>query len=227
MPPATNAIDLTTLAAVKAWINLTGTGDDQVIQDAITAFSSYVLHLTGRGPADGSIPTASPFTSVVNYDEFYDGSGTMRQPIRNWPIASVSAVNVNGQALPQSTSINTWGWVVDQDKKFISIRGGYSPTVATFQNYRYQTGRGFGAQGPGFSPGVQNVEVVYSAGFAAVPFDLEMAARKTVGLNYKRRSWIGQKSQAMASGAGTVSYGTWEMDIDCERTIHYYDRRVA
>jgi hypothetical protein len=166
----------------------------------------------------------------MSYDEFYDGSGTMRQPIRNWPIVSVSSVNVNGQVLPQSTSINVWGWVVDQDGKFISIRGGYNPTVATFQNYRYQGGRygyGAGIQGPGFAAGVQNVEIVYSAGFNGVPFDLEMAARKTVGLNYKRRSWIGQKAQAMAAGAGTVSYGTWEMDTDAERTIHYYDRRVA
>jgi hypothetical protein len=228
VPPTANPIDLSTLTAVKSWAGVTGTGDDQIIQDAITAFSSYVLHLTGRGPTDGSIPAASPFVTPVSYDEFYDGSGTLRQPIRNWPIVSVSSVNVNGSEIPQSTSLNVWGFVVDQDKRFISIRGGYSPSVATFQNYRYQGGRGgFGAQGPGFCNGVQNVHIVSVAGFNSVPFDLEMTARKVCALNYKRRGWIGQKSQAMASGAGTLSYGTWEMDQDCERTIHYYDRRVA
>jgi hypothetical protein len=226
---ATNPIDLTTVANVKSWAQVgASTSDDQTIQDAITAFSSYVLHLTGRGPADGSIPAASPFVTPVNYDEFYDGSGTLRQPIRNWPIVSVSSVNVNGSVIPQSTSLNVWGFVVDQDKRFISIRGGYSATVATFQNYPYQGGRGnFRAQGPGFCNGVQNVEIVYSAGFAAVPFDLEMAARRSVALNYKKRNWIGLRSQAMAAGAGTVSYATWEMEPQDERTIHYYDRRVA
>lgn len=226
----TNAIDLTTLASVKAWLSLTGGGDDQVIQDAITAFSAYVLHLTGRGPTDGSIPSSSPFVAPVSYDEFYDGSGTMRQPIRNWPITKVSKVNISGQDIPQSTSINVWGWVVDQDGKFITLRGGYNPTVATFQNYRYQGGRygyGAGVQGPGFCAGVQNVEIAYTAGFNGVPFDLEMAARKVVALNYKKRGWIGLRTQAMAAGAGTVSYATWEMEPQDERTIHYYDRKVA
>lgn len=225
-----NPIDLTTLASVKSWAGINGTADDQTISDAISAFSAYVLHVTGRGPADGSIPTQSPFVTPVSYDEFYDGSGTMRQQIRNWPIVSVTSVTIDGQTIPQSTSINVWGWVVDQDKAFISLRGGFSPTVATFQNYRYQGGRygyGAGVQGPGFSAGIQNVEVVYSGGFAAVPLDLEMAARKTVALNYKRRGWIGQRSQAMAAGAGTVSYGTWEMDADARNTLLYYQRRTA
>ena len=234
MPPATNPIDITTLAAVRLWAGIkTGTvapDEDQIIQDAITAFSAYVLHITGRGTADGSLPAASPFVYPVAYDEFYDGSGTMRQPIRNWPIISASVVNVDGQAIPQSTSINVWGWVIDQDRRFISLRGGYSPTVATFQNYRYQGGRygyGAGVQGPGFSAGIQNVEISYLAGFFGVPYDLEMAARKTVALNYKRRGWIGQRAQAMAAGAGTVSYDTWEMDKQSERDILYYQRRVA
>ena len=129
----------------------------------------------------------------------------MRQPIRNWPITSVSSVTVNGQAMPQSTSIQVWGWVVDGDGKFISLRGGYAPGVATFQNYQYQGGRygyGAGVQGPGFCAGIQNVEIIYTAGFASVPFDLEMMARKVVSLNYKRARWIGQRMQAMAQGAG-------------------------
>ena len=226
MPPTTNAIDLTTLANVKSWVQLGVAGDDQIIQDAITAFSAYVLRVTGRGPADGSIPAASPLNSVVAYDEFYDGSGTERQQVRNWPIVSVSSVNINGQVIQQSTSINTWGWVVDGDAKFISLRGGFAPNVATFQNYRFQGNR-YGSRGPGFCVGNQNVEIVYSAGFAATPLDLEMVARKVVSLNYKRRTWIGQRSQQMANGAGTVSYNDWEMDNQDRQAILFYKRRVA
>jgi hypothetical protein len=47
-----------------------------------------------------------------------------------------------------------------------------------------------------------------------------------VALNYKRRAWLGQRSQSMAAGAGTTSYGTWEMDDDCKRDILEY-RRAA
>ena len=227
-----NPIDLTTLNAVKTWvgISLTSTVDDGTIQDVITSFSAYVLRITGRGNPNGTIPANSPFVYPVAYDDFYDGSGTMRQPVRNWPVVSVASVTVDGQVLPQSTSINVWGWVVDGDGQNISLRGGFNPTVATFQNYRYQGGRygyGAGVQGPGFCAGIQNVEIQYTAGFFGVPYDLEMAARKTVSLNYKRRGWIGQRSQAMAAGAGTVSYDTWEMDPQSERDVKYYMRRVA
>ena len=199
------------------------TNDDQQIQDCITAFSNYVLHLTGRGPADGSIPAHSPLVEPVSYDEFYDGTGTFRLPLRNWPITAVVAVNVFGSAIQQSTAQNVSGWVIDQDARFISLRGGYSATVATFQNYR----GGWGGCAPGFAVGVQNVEVQYTAGFSGVPVDLEMSARKVVALNYVRRGWIGQKSQTLAQGGGTTSFGEWEMDADVMQTIQYYRRMVG
>lgn len=224
---APNPIDLTTVANVKAWVQISSgnTSEDAIIQDAITAFSAYVLRATGRGPADGSVPDESPFVTVVDYDEVYDGSGTYRQPIRNWPIASVTSVTIDGQAIPQSSSVSTPGWVVDGDKSFISLRGGMAPNVATFSNYRNQYNRcGYGG---GFTAGIQNVQVVYSAGFDGVPIDLDMLARKVVSLNYKRRQWIGQRSQAMANGAGTVSYNDWEMDAQDMKTLMYYKRRVA
>ena len=203
------------------------TTDDQQIQDCITAFSDYVLYLTSRGPQNGSFPTESPFVQPVQYDEVYDGSGTPRQQVNNWPVTAVASVNINGLAVPQSTNVNTPGWVVDGDGKFISLRGGMNQTVATFQNYRSQgVGSSF-MYGGGFSPGIQNVEIVYTAGFNGVPPDLEMATRKTVALNYVRRGWIGQKSRALAQGAGTVTYGTWEMDDDCKTIIYKYRRMTG
>lgn len=222
-------IDLTTLANVKNWVGIPylETSEDQTIQGCITAFSAYVLRVTGRGPEDGTVAAVSPFVSPVPYDDVYDGSGTLRQPIRNWPITGVTSVNISGVVIPQSTSIQVWGWVVDGDKKFISLRGGYNATVATFQNYGMQYGRGGLSRGPGFAAGIQNVEIVYTAGFFGTPFDLEMLARKVCSLNYKRRSWIGQRTQMMASGAGTVSYNEWEMDQQDMRTLQYYQRRVA
>ncbi len=223
-----NAIDLTTNAAVKSWINLTGTNEDTIIQDAITAFSAYVLRRTGRGPLDGTIPAKSPFVESVSYDDVYDGSGTLRQQIRNWPVTAVTSVTVNGITVPQSATPNNSGWVIDGDRRFISMRGIGNP-----RGYGGYSGYGGWGAGPrfsgglGFSNGIQNVEIIYTAGFTGVPFDLEMAARKVVALNYKRRQWIGQKSQAMAAGAGTVSFEGWEMDTDCARTIDYYMARVA
>lgn len=224
-----NGIDLTTLAAIKAWLVTTANTDDQIIQDAITSFSAYVLRRTGRGPLDGTIPTSSPFVAPVAYDDFYDGTGTLRQPVRNWPITAVSAVNINGIAAPQSTSPQVPGWVVDGDKKFISFRGTGNPRgYGGFAGYG-----GWGANprmqgcGIGFVNGIQNIEVVYTAGFSGVPYDLEMTARKVVSLYYKRRGYIGQRSQMMAAGAGTVSYFEDDMSPEDRAVLHYYSARVA
>lgn len=222
-----NAIDLTTVAAVKSWIGISGsnTSEDSTIQDAITAFSAQVLHMTGRGPMNGGYPTASPFVTPQSYSEVYDGSGSLRQPIRNWPITAVSSLSINGVTVPQSTSVNVYGWVIDGDGKFVSIRSGYSTSVAGLGNYRF-AGNAY-PSGAGFCSGVQNVLISYTAGFSAVPFDLEMAARKTVGLYYKRRGWIGQRSQNMAAGAGSIFFDTSEMEPDVVTTIMYYKRRAA
>ena len=218
---ATNAIDLTTVANVKAWAQIQTSGDDQIVQDAITAFSAYVLKLTARGPADGSIPATSPFVTPVSYDEVYDGNGNNELPLRNWPITAVALVNAGGIVIPASGDVSSPGYVIDQSKKFLVIRYG---------GVAYPYGRG--ARGPrysyaGWPLGTQNVEVQYTAGFSGVPFDLEMLARKVCALNYRRRSSIGQKSQAMAAGAGTISFGDWEMDKEDMRTIDYYRSRVA
>jgi hypothetical protein len=219
-----NAIDLTTLAAVKAWAGVTTSGDDQVIQDAITAFSLYAMHVTGRGSADGSVPTSSPFATPVSYDEFYDGNGNESLYLRNWPITAVTAVIDTGYTIPQSTSTVNPGWYIDQSHKYIGLR--YGGTLYSQRGYG-GAGRRTGYGRVGFSLGQQNVEVQYTAGFSAVPFDLEMTARKVVALNYKRRQRIDQKSQAMAQGAGTVSFYDWEMDSADARTMNYYQARVA
>jgi hypothetical protein len=223
MPPPTNPIDLTTLTAVKKWATVAAAGDDQEIQDCITAFSSWVLTRTGRGPQDGSIPSASPFVTPVSYTENYDGNGSDKMFLRNSPIQSVTTLTINGVVIPLSAAWNQTGYVITGDKKAIALRngngGGNAPSFTTTTFGGWMLGRYF-------IRGIQNVNVVYSAGYAGVPFDLEMCARKVVALNYKRTGWLGQKSQSMAHGAGTISFGDWEMDKDCERTICSYERRA-
>ena len=222
-----SAIDLTNLEDVKSWLTIgqDNTSDDGVIQDCITALSVYVLRATGRGPMNGSIPTVSPFVQPVAYDEWYDGSGTERQKLRNWPATAVASLTINGVAVQQSTSFNSPGWLIDGDGKFLVLRGGAYPNV-TRGNWSGSWGRGSNLS-CGFTAGTQNVEIVYTAGFAGVPLDLQMMARKVVALNYKRASWIGARSRALAGGAGTIFYTSWEMDLQDRAVLDYYKRVVT
>jgi hypothetical protein len=199
-----------------------GLSPDQTIQDCVTAFSLYALRQTGRGNSDGSIPSESPFVTPVSYNEWYDGNGQRKMYVNNWPINSGSLLTINGITVPQSTGITVPGWLLDQSGRAIVLRPGFSSGPATFSNVRALRGREGG--GWVFALGTQNINWQYIGGFSGVPFDLEMCARKVVALNYKRTGWIGQKSQSMAAGAGTVEYGTWEMDDDCRATLEYYKR---
>lgn len=227
MPPTTNPIDLTTLAAVKLWLTMgSGTTDDQSIQDCITAASAYWIWDLGVGPQNGVTPTQSPLKTVITgITETYDGSGSNRMFLRIRPIVAVSALSVNGIAVPASSGVNVPGFVIDGTGKSISIRSGFGApgggmlTVGfSYFNIRYR--------GWAFAEGIQNVQVTYSAGFAVTPYDIELAVRQMVAVNYKRRQWIDQKAQAMASGAGTVSYRDWELPPEVRSVMDHYRRRA-
>ena len=77
-----------------------------------------------------------------------------------------------------------------------------------------------------FASADAGVQVLISYLSPGTPEDLEMMARKTISLNYVRKGWIGQKSRALAQGAGTVTYNEWDLDDEARSIIRYYRRSV-
>lgn len=221
-----NAIDLAKVADVLAYLGTTSSpassGDGGNVQLCLTSWSFYWLRMCSMGNADGSVPTKSPFVEVVDYDECYDGQGNFRQGTRVDPIKAVSLVQVGLVAIPQSTAIGVPGWVIDGSGKFIAIRnaGGGNPGMPLTVGFASRPGGGYR-----FLDGIQNVRLKYSAGFAGTPFDIQEKSIKAVAINYKRKSWLDQKSQAMAGGAGTVSYNDWEISPDIRACMRNYMRK--
>jgi hypothetical protein len=84
-------MDLASLSAVKSWLNITGTAQDQNLQACLTAASIYFLRATGRGPRNWQNVTQSPFNQSVPYSEVYDGISGVKLFLRNFPINSVSS----------------------------------------------------------------------------------------------------------------------------------------
>jgi hypothetical protein len=229
IPPNFN-IDLTTVQAVRDYAQVKGTGDDNQIQMIITAFSQEFLRITGRSNMDGTLPIQSPFVAQQYYDEWYDGSGTLRQFVRNFPIYGTGNnsllractpstlgypnVFVNGQAIPFSPNIPgpgpnyiTNGFVVDGSGKSISIRlpGPFpnSPDGGPFSNNTpFYAASNFLGTCFAFARGVQNVEIQYWAGFAVTPMDIVRAATQIVAINYKRANWIDMGSKTLSAGGG-------------------------
>jgi hypothetical protein len=137
----------------------------------------------------------------------------------------VSSLSVNGVAIPASSGINNPGFVIDGSGKSIAIRAGFGSPATGRLTVGFSFLRG-GCRGWSFGEGLQNVQVVYSAGYAATPFDIEFACRQMVAVNYKRRQWIDQGSQMMANGAGSVSYRSWELPPEVRSVMEQYRRRA-
>src|SRR5262249_3471168 len=83
-------------------------------------------------------------------NETYDGNDSDRLLPHSFPLISVASVSVDGVAVPAATSPTAVGFLWDARRILL-------------RDYR-------------FSCGVQNVQLSYTAGYAAVPLDLKQAA---------------------------------------------------
>lgn len=224
---STNPIDLTTVNTVKAIISKDGgassnTSDDSNIQSAITAFSNYFLQVTGQ--SNGATSTHSPFAEVVAYNEWYNGNGNDQMFLKHYPIVSVTSVTAYGAVIQESGSATTPGWVIDQDQKSLVLRGSSGiglriPVgVGPYAAYGYSACHGF-------PRGKMNINVIYTAGYAATPPDIAQCAAIVVAQNYKRFSQqLDKASQTIGAVGGTIKFRDWEMPPDCMRIVRSYTR---
>lgn len=186
-------MDLTTLATVKAYLGVPNTASDAVLQTLITAYS---------GATEGYI---SRLLSQASYNEWRDGNGGDQIMLINYPVTAVASVTV----YPLTTS--------------------YVPVTDPLSNgYRqFDVSRGDGRlivlTQACFTRGRRNVNIQYTAGYvntAAVPADLQEAVCELVSLSFKRRDWIGKKSQALAGE--TISYDTAALPEPIAMTLQRY-----
>ena len=163
-----NPIDLTTVAAVNAILVEDAGTDSARIQTFITNYSQSVLTRTGRSFLSG----------VRNYTDRLNGSGSESQALRNYPILSVSLLQVNGITIPQSPDYIQAGWVIDQDgsQSFLSLVSGNQGFGWSAGNDRWAPHGNWGSYGNApplgqrpylFQQGIQNVLAQYAAGYTA------------------------------------------------------------
>jgi len=178
--------DLTTLAAVKSWLGLTASTDDALLSRLITATSAYIEQWTNRH-----------FLSQ-SFNEVRDGTGSAVLVFADYPVTAVTAVVVNGQAIPLSPGYGQFGY-------------SFTDTVLRL------TGRWF-------DRGLGNVQLTYTAGYASVPPEIEQACIELVALRYKERDRIGHQSKSLAGE--TVTFMVRDFP-DSVRTILTNWRKVV
>jgi hypothetical protein len=202
MPPSPD--DLCLLPDLKAWLTVQTNAEDALLQNLITRGSAQMLRWMNR---DHLISTS--------YTENRDGNDALFMLPRNFPLISVSSVMVNGVAIPAASDQVSAGFVFDSRK--IMLRGGSSEfcSLGPYSSQcQYRFTRGF-----------QNVQLVYEAGYASIPLDLQQAAIEGFAYIYRRRTHIGEDSNSL-NGQMAVSFSREMLPASVQMTLEQYTRRV-
>jgi hypothetical protein len=178
--------DLTTLANFKAYANVTVSTDDSLISDMITGYSAWIQSYLSRNILSQS------------YTIVRSGRGGNAMQLPNYPITAVSALTIDGIAIPAQPSFGQYGYRFDDES--IVLDCAY------------------------FTIGRSNISITYTAGFATVPPDLAKAANELIALRYKERDRIGFSSKTLAGE--TVAFITKDMPAPVATILKQYVRII-
>jgi hypothetical protein len=109
--------DLTTLANLKGWLNLTATGDDALLARLVTAASGFVENWLGRA------------IGLTSYVETRDGTGGTTLAFAVTPVMAVSALAIDGNPVLPSADGIAPGYVFSSSRLAL-IGGGFRRGLA-------------------------------------------------------------------------------------------------
>jgi hypothetical protein len=132
--------ELTTLNAVKAWLNVPTSGDDVLLTRLVQQVSRATLNYLSR-----------PLLTRQRNVELRDGSNGVKLMLRNWPVVSVSSLIVNGITIPAASSMTSTGY-----------------TLVPWDGTAAGTMQQIILQGYTFTRGVANVQITYDSGYCVV-----------------------------------------------------------
>lgn len=133
----------------------------------------------------------------MSYTSKHNGNGNTVMHFNNYPVTAVASLQIGTQVIPASDGQSS-GYLFDE--KFLYLIG-----------YR-------------FDKGPQNVAMTYTAGYAAIPYELEQACIELVALRYKERERIGQVSKSL--GGEVVSYSQKDMADDIKTILQNYKKVI-
>lgn len=95
--------DLTTLAHVKQWLNITNDNSDVLLQRLITSASRFIMAYLNRGSL-----------ARTEYNEIYDGYGHNFMLLRQYPLIAINSIQFAGISITQPATGNPLrnGWVI-------------------------------------------------------------------------------------------------------------------
>lgn len=186
------ANNLITLAEYKAYIGITSTNQDSVINTLIPQVSALVKNICGR-------------TFLDYVDEFKievsKGSPTNRMVLQETPILQVSSVEFSmDYGLTYSTLVEYIDYVVDQDSDVVELIA--YPYVDYIKTNAYR--------------------VSYTAGYEAIPSDLKLAVADLIQYYVRNDSAIHSQKAVGANTVQIEYVTTTNLPAHIKRVLDQY-----
>lgn len=176
---------LATKDDLKAMLNIQHAQDDALLDRLLSSASDYFERQAGRT------------ITATDYVEVQDGGGGRTIIPANYPVISVTSVELNGETLDESTGYDVCGYFLSSN--VLKLRGSF------------------------VSEGTGNVVLTYRAGYETTPPDVVQAVLEIAALMYRERERVGQQSRSGPDG-NTVFY--YAPPARVVSTIEAY-RRIA
>jgi len=193
--PLDEALAWTSRDAVKAHLKITATDLDDEIDTKINEASRLLQSFIGH-----SLKTDT-------YTEYFDGDCTNTLLVSNYPVQSVTSIHDDtARVFGDDKLIDSGDYVFDSNE---------NENVGTIRLFK---GHGI------FYRGVQNIKVVYVAGFDEVPEDAELSCKQLVAWLMNRAGTEGQTSASL--GGKSETYEMDDIPEYIKRGVRRY-RKIA
>ena len=140
----------------------------------------------------------------TSYTETRNGNNRARMMLNNSPIQSLTSVTIDGAAVPISTGPTVGGYTFDSHCVYLRPGAGFDQ----------------------FDRGVQNVVIVYTAGFTSVPSDVAQACIELIAFKLAKRNRIDKKSETLGQQQ-TISFDTSDMPAAVKTALLPYQRMTV
>lgn len=163
-----NVTDLCTRDEVKAYLDITDSASDSLIDTLIDSASQAIANYIQRDIGSKS------------RTEVRSGNNRSFIQVLEWPITAVSSVTINNVAVPASSGYGIAGYTFDSQK--IALIGRV------------------------FDAGMDNVTLVYTAGYASIPAVVSRAAVYTAATMYNASGVDWNMGSEAVPGVYSASY---------------------
>jgi hypothetical protein len=175
---------LLTLAEYKNYSHITNNNADARLTQIILSAEKYFLNRVKRIIEQDTIT-----------DELYDGDNTNELVLKNYPIVSVTELQINDNI------IDVDDYAIYNSEGIIKLKNSI------------------------FLRGIQNIKITYVAGFSAVPEDIKMAIAEVVSRKYEQFDKKGESFSSEAFLGGSLVMKESDFTDYFNSVLHFYRKK--